>query len=170
MRFVPIEVPAINGEYRPAVPMRRRIGRGGRIIYDRLSVVNEERVPRITDPFDDGVYEDNSVTFRSKPVPWHHLPRIEKRICLDDSERERAWLASVVRKSAGKEEESSTGEQAKNSDENSGNGQPGRVTAPAERSKVVKFHVINKRYFLKLKRSYFKRGWGLNAISFYAKT
>lgn len=135
LRFVPIELPDVNGDYRPAIPVRRRIGRGGRIIYDRIN--NEEsRVPKNGfDPFEENfIVETLPKPYRSKPVPWASLLRYEKYFPYNDEERERKWLTSAEEDL---KEETPPKNDQKNSDENSGNGQPGRVTALDDRSKEV---------------------------------
>lgn len=50
-----------NGSLRSPVLVRKRIGRGGRVIYDRAVHNDSPRVPKVFDPFDEDYLEDTSV-------------------------------------------------------------------------------------------------------------
>lgn len=133
-------LPGHDGAMRSPVHVRRRVGRGGRVIYDRV-VANEPRVPKIYDPFDDTFVENNSVTFRSRVHHWNEddLPIVNRWRTRDDSEREQKWLDSAAA-SEGPSQPPPQASSLPPADQPSGNGLPGRVNtteaAPVKQNSV----------------------------------
>ncbi|CAI4231176.1 unnamed protein product [Auanema sp. JU1783] len=126
--FVNVALPSANGVMRSPVLARKRVGRGGRIIYDRL-IALEPRVPKVYDPFEEEYTEDLSLNFQSKIHPWSNesrplverWPREE-----DDYLMEEKWISG--------NEQSSTVPSCEKIEttpkDNSGNGLSGRVDHP----------------------------------------
>ncbi|KAL6726935.1 hypothetical protein Aduo_008862 [Ancylostoma duodenale] len=91
-------LPRHDGVMRRLGWARRRLGRGGRVVFDRFQLSDAPRVPSISDPFLDGFIQDNSVSFRARLRPWIESDTPRKthpswdRAMEEDCERR--WLTS----------------------------------------------------------------------------
>ncbi|EPB74494.1 hypothetical protein ANCCEY_06394 [Ancylostoma ceylanicum] len=91
-------LPRHDGVMRRLGWARRRLGRGGRVVFDRFQLSDAPRVPSICDPFLDGFIQDNSVSFRARlhpcvesDTPRKALPAWDRAM---EEDCERRWLTS----------------------------------------------------------------------------
>ncbi|WKY01035.1 hypothetical protein Q1695_015213 [Nippostrongylus brasiliensis] len=63
-------LPRHDGVVRRIGLTRRRLGRGGRVLFDRFQCWDAPRVPNPIDPFLDEFLRDDSVSFRARVHPW----------------------------------------------------------------------------------------------------
>ncbi|VDO42272.1 unnamed protein product [Haemonchus placei] len=93
-------LPSCDGVIRRIGLTRRRLGRGGRVLFDRFQCWDTPRVPNPYDPFSDDFLRDGSVSFRTRlrprqdqsdvcPKRYHHP---WSRSAEEDYERR--WLSS----------------------------------------------------------------------------
>ncbi|CAD6199913.1 unnamed protein product [Caenorhabditis auriculariae] len=101
-------LPTVDGRFRSIGMARRRVGRGGRVIFDRVVNANkgaDNRVPKIFDPFDDEIFENRTMSFRARlhpfgeedpmePMPTERFFQRSDRFRFDDDEDEKAWIES----------------------------------------------------------------------------
>ncbi|RCN49497.1 hypothetical protein ANCCAN_04438 [Ancylostoma caninum] len=91
-------LPRHDGVMRRLGWARRRLGRGGRVVFDRFQLTDAPRVPSICDPFLDGFIQDNSVSFRARLRPWIESDTPRKTLPSWDrameEDCERRWLTS----------------------------------------------------------------------------
>lgn len=102
-------LPGYDGVVRRVGLARRRLGRGGRVLFDRFQCWDAPRIPNPNDPLLDGFLRDDSVSFHARLHPWpdDQTNTRSKRFSFwsRDAEQdcERRWLASVdTRHSAAK--------------------------------------------------------------------
>lgn len=77
-------LPRYDGVVRRLGLMRRRLGRGGRILFDRLQCWDAPRVPNSAEPYLDDFFRDDSVSFRARLRPWQE----QNSVC---SKRAPSW-------------------------------------------------------------------------------
>ncbi|KAK6034865.1 hypothetical protein COOONC_27628 [Cooperia oncophora] len=92
-------LPRCDGVIRRIGLTRRRLGRGGRVLFDRFQCWDVPRVPSPSDPFSEDFLRDDSVSFRARLRPCQEQSDVRpKRFpCWSRSAEEdceRRWLAS----------------------------------------------------------------------------
>ncbi|KJH52550.1 hypothetical protein DICVIV_01260 [Dictyocaulus viviparus] len=90
-------LPNYNGIIRRVGLTRRRLGRGGRVLFDRFQCWDAPRIPSSSDPFINNLFRDNSVSFRAHLRPWQERTDMSRPFSWSraaEEEYERRWLAS----------------------------------------------------------------------------
>ncbi|KHJ96750.1 hypothetical protein OESDEN_03287 [Oesophagostomum dentatum] len=91
-------LPRHDGEIRRFGLARRRLGRGGRMVFDRFLRNDTPRVPNPYDPFLEDLLQDNSASFRARLRPWDDVEPSQRTIpSLDramEEDCERRWLSN----------------------------------------------------------------------------